>query len=50
MGHDADTVKDEGLQGSNDRVVWAEAHHSRRVFVTRDLDFSDILRLENIVD
>ena len=42
LGHDADTVKDEGLQGSVDEVVWAEAQTSGRIFITRDLDFSDI--------
>jgi len=42
IGHDADTVPQEGLAGSDDSSVWIAAQQSGRFFVTQDLDFSDI--------
>lgn len=41
MGHDADTVMDEGLSGSRDPEVWAAAKAEGRFLITQDLDFSD---------
>ena len=42
LGHDADTVVDEGLKGEPDEVVWPAAQKEGRFLVTQDLDFSDI--------
>ena len=44
LGHDADTVVDEGLKGEPDEVVWPAAQNDGRFLVTQDLDFSDIRR------
>ena len=44
LGHDADTVVDEGLKGEPDEVVWPAAQDDGRFLVTQDLDFSDIRR------
>lgn len=40
--HDVDTVRDEGLEGSEDKVVWEATQREQRFFVTQDLDFSDL--------
>lgn len=42
LGHDADTVVDEGLKGEPDEVVWPAAQNDGRFLITQDLDFSDI--------
>ncbi|MDD9944299.1 MAG: DUF5615 family PIN-like protein [Myxococcales bacterium] len=42
LGHDVDTVPQEGLKGHADRSVWAAAQSADRVLVTQDLDFSDV--------
>ncbi|MFO0760411.1 MAG: DUF5615 family PIN-like protein [Byssovorax sp.] len=42
LGHDADSVQEEGLQGSPDPDVWAAAQADERFLVTQDLDFSDV--------
>ena len=42
LGHDADTVVDEGLKAEPDEVVWPAAQNEGRFLVTQDLDFSDI--------
>jgi predicted nuclease of predicted toxin-antitoxin system len=42
LGHDADSVQQEGLQGSPDSGVWAAAQADKRFLVTQDLDFSDV--------
>ena len=44
LGHDTDTVADEGLTGANDARVWEAAQQEKRFFVTQDLDFSDLRR------
>lgn len=44
VGHDADTVPQEGLSGQSDQAVWDAAQHEQRFFVTQDLDFSDTRR------
>lgn len=38
LGHDADTVKDEGLSGHPDESVWRAAQQEGRFLVTQDLD------------
>lgn len=42
LGHDVDTVADEGLGGCPDDAVWMETQTEGRFLVTQDLDFSDI--------
>lgn len=43
-GHDLATVEERGLAGAMDEVVLSQALSEKRVLVTRDLDFSNILR------
>jgi len=42
LGHDIDTVPDEGLGGRADPEVWAAAQAEERFLITQDLDFSDL--------
>lgn len=42
LGHDTDTILQEGLSGRNDPQVWEAAQEAERFFITQDLDFSDI--------
>lgn len=44
LGHDADTVPQEGFTGRPDSDVWAAAQNAGRFLITQDLDFSDIRR------
>ena len=44
MGHDVDTVPDEGLQGKDDATVWEATRKEGRFLITQDLDFSDTRR------
>jgi predicted nuclease of predicted toxin-antitoxin system len=44
VGHIAETVKDEGLTGSPDYIVWEIAQTENLFLITTDLDFSDIRR------
>lgn len=44
LGHDAHTVREEGLDGSRDEQIWQAAQREKRFLVTQDLDFSDTRR------
>jgi predicted nuclease of predicted toxin-antitoxin system len=44
LGHDVDTVPEEGLAGRDDGEVWQEAQSVSRFLITQDLDFSDARR------
>ena len=44
LGHEVDTVNDEGEVGRPDSAVWNVCQRERRFLVTQDLDFSDIRR------
>lgn len=44
MGHDVDTVPEEGLAGHSDPDVWQAAQKDERFLITQDLDFSDVRR------
>lgn len=44
LGHDTDTIPEEGLAGRNDLHVWEAAQESGRFLITQDLDFSDTRR------
>lgn len=46
LGHDADSVEQERLQGSPDPDIWAAAQAAKRFLVTQDLDFSDVRQFE----
>ena len=41
LGHDVDTVLEEGLAGHADMDIWQIAQREKRVLITQDLDFSD---------
>jgi predicted nuclease of predicted toxin-antitoxin system len=42
LGHDVDSVPDEGLRGRDDAAVWRAAQTERRFLITQDLHFSDV--------
>ncbi len=42
-GYEADTVADEGLSGVDDRIISEVCRSERRVLVTLDLDFANVL-------
>lgn len=44
LGHETDTVPQEGLAGKDDAHVWQAAQTAGRFFITQDLDFSDVRR------
>ena len=41
LGHDADTVAQEGLRGQDDEHLWPEIQKAERFLITKDLGFSD---------
>jgi len=43
-GFQIDTVRDEGLQGCSDQVIYERCCLEKRCLVTLDLDFSNVLR------
>lgn len=44
LGHEVDTVPQEGLAGQDDPEIWEAAQSAGRFLITQDLDFSDIRR------
>jgi predicted nuclease of predicted toxin-antitoxin system len=44
LGHEVDTVPEEGLRGSADAEVWEAAQSELRFLITQDLDFASIDR------
>jgi len=46
LGHNVDSVRDEGLVGRDDDAIWAAAQAEGRFLITQDLDFSDIRRFK----
>jgi predicted nuclease of predicted toxin-antitoxin system len=44
LGHDVETVLEEGLGGKCDVTIWAAAQSEGRFLITQDLDFSDMRR------
>jgi predicted nuclease of predicted toxin-antitoxin system len=42
-GHEADTVRDEKLEGATDDVVLATCDRESRVLFTEDLDFANVV-------
>ena len=43
-GHDAPTVRDQGLRGAPDPAIYAHCTSDGRILVTLDLDFSNVIR------
>ena len=41
LGHDVDTVIQEGLQGQEDEELWPKVQAASRLLVTKDLGFCD---------
>lgn len=46
LGHDIQTVPQQGLTGKRDEAVWEVAQREGRFLITQDLDFSDIRRFK----
>jgi predicted nuclease of predicted toxin-antitoxin system len=46
VGYDADRVNEQGLSGATDERVWERVCADNRLFVTLDLEFSDVGRYE----
>ena len=44
LGHDVQTVREEGLEGHLDETIWEVAQSEGRFLITQDLDFSDARR------
>jgi predicted nuclease of predicted toxin-antitoxin system len=42
IGHDVDTVYEEGLNGNTDEAIWEAVKQNDRFLITQDLDFADI--------
>ncbi|MBK6326944.1 MAG: DUF5615 family PIN-like protein [Chloroflexi bacterium] len=42
LGHDAETVPEENLDGADDDQVWQAAQAENRFLITQDLDFSNV--------
>jgi predicted nuclease of predicted toxin-antitoxin system len=42
LGHDVHTVQQENLTGAQDLRIWNSAQNDSRLFVTQDMDFSDL--------
>ncbi|HEY6321135.1 MAG TPA: DUF5615 family PIN-like protein [Thermoanaerobaculia bacterium] len=45
-GYQADSVRDQGLAGSSDDVLWSRVVAEGRFLVSLDLDFSDVRRFK----
>jgi len=41
LGHNVDTVPQEGLTGCDDTQIWRATQEAERFLITQDLDFSD---------
>ncbi|RJR31837.1 MAG: hypothetical protein C4576_31385 [Desulfobacteraceae bacterium] len=44
LGHNVETVMQEGLAGHPDPDIWERAQQEERFLITQDLDFSDVTR------
>jgi predicted nuclease of predicted toxin-antitoxin system len=44
LGHEVQTVRDEGMEGRPDAPIWEAAQSESRFFITQDMDFSDLRR------
>ncbi len=42
LGHDVDSVREEGIAGRDDDIVWNAAQADGRFLITQDMDFSDM--------
>jgi predicted nuclease of predicted toxin-antitoxin system len=41
LGHDVETVREEGMEGYLDETIWEVAQKELRFLITQDLDFCD---------
>jgi predicted nuclease of predicted toxin-antitoxin system len=41
LGHDVDTVAQQGLRGADDPAVWEAAQASGRFLITQDMDLAE---------
>lgn len=46
LGHDVDSVRQEGLTGRPDPEIWLATQLNGRLLITQDLDFSDLRQFE----
>jgi predicted nuclease of predicted toxin-antitoxin system len=44
LGHNAETVVQEGMEGWTDPDIWERVQQETRFLITQDLDFSDVRR------
>jgi len=44
LGHETDTIPQEGLKGCNDAQIWEATQRAGYFLITQDLDFSNIHR------
>ena len=44
LGHQVQTVRDEGMEGQLDATIWEVAQGEGRFLITQDMDFSDVRR------
>ncbi len=44
LGHEVQTVRQEGLEGRLDETIWEVAQSEGRFLITQDMDFSDARR------
>jgi predicted nuclease of predicted toxin-antitoxin system len=42
LGHDVDTVEDEGLKGKDDETLWPMVQATGRILITQDIAFADV--------
>lgn len=42
LGHEVQTVRDEGMEGRLDATIWEAAQSEGRFLISQDVDFSDI--------
>ena len=45
-GHDVTPVNAEGLVGRKDQEIWSRCQTEGRLFITQDLDFSDVRQFQ----
>jgi predicted nuclease of predicted toxin-antitoxin system len=44
LGHQVQTVREEGMEGQLDATIWEVAQSEGRFLITQDMDFSDVRR------
>jgi predicted nuclease of predicted toxin-antitoxin system len=44
VGHDVSTVHEQGLGGQPDQRIFDVCHNEKRILISQDMDFSNVLR------